>query len=370
MSALEELDRSRRSMLLAALVGFGLWQASSIADVLLGPMGMPPALRPGSWSSRGRSAALWVVQMIPMVRWIRRVRADHRATAALNDERVEQARSQASPVALFAVMGVQVPLVFADHPNRSRRAIDDARRKYDRDRSVPHLRTRVAHHESRAPSEYASCRASPVRSDPGGAGRSRRRDSENDQHRREGRFIPSTMLALKLARALHTTVETLFYLSAQPGQRGVELREGTKVSVSVFRGGRTTVHRTTQLMFFLPDSRSTIPESLFGRRSAVLRFRLLLAPLRDLRVVAGEQNLRHLMPPILRRPRVARRAELPDRRTNPLRALSRSDIAPGSSRTVASMIASAAGSPPLSTKSPSESSSVARWSATRWSTSL
>ena len=39
-------------------------------------------------------------------------------------------------------------------------------------------------------------------------------------------------------------------------------------------------------------------------------------------------------------------------------------------RTVASMIASAAGSPPLSTKSPSDSSSVASPSATRWSTSL
>ena len=34
-----------------------------------------------------------------------------------------------------------------------------------------------------------------------------------------GRFIPSTMLALKLARALHSTVETLFYLSAEAGQR-------------------------------------------------------------------------------------------------------------------------------------------------------
>ena len=32
-----------------------------------------------------------------------------------------------------------------------------------------------------------------------------------------GRFIPSTMLALKLARALHSTVETLFYLTAAPG---------------------------------------------------------------------------------------------------------------------------------------------------------
>ncbi len=28
-----------------------------------------------------------------------------------------------------------------------------------------------------------------------------------------GRFIPSTLLALKLARALHTTVETLFKLT-------------------------------------------------------------------------------------------------------------------------------------------------------------
>lgn len=29
-----------------------------------------------------------------------------------------------------------------------------------------------------------------------------------------GRFVPSTMLALKLARALETSVETLFYLDA------------------------------------------------------------------------------------------------------------------------------------------------------------
>src|SRR5258705_368413 len=40
-------------------------------------------------------------------------------------------------------------------------------------------------------------------------------------------------------------------------------------------------------------------------------------------------------------------------------------IAPGRSRTTASITARAAGSPPDRTKSPSESSSVARWSATR-----
>ena len=60
-----------------------------------------------------------------------------------------------------------------------------------------------------------------------------------------------------------------------------------------------------------------------------------------------------------RRARVARRAESAVKNES-VRALSRSDIAPGSSRTVASMMASAAGSPPLSTKSPSEISSVAR----------
>ena len=43
---------------------------------------------------------------------------------------------------------------------------------------------------------------------------------------------------------------------------------------------------------------------------------------------------------------------------------------PGSSRTTASSTQSAAGSPPESTKSPTESSSVASPSATRWSTSL
>ena len=116
MSALEELDRSRRRMLVAALVGFGLWQGSSIADILLGPTSMPPALRAGLLVITLAGWALWAVQMIQMVRWIRRVRADHGAAAALNDERVEQARSQAFSVAFFAVMGVQLLLVFATIP--------------------------------------------------------------------------------------------------------------------------------------------------------------------------------------------------------------------------------------------------------------
>jgi putative transcriptional regulator len=35
-----------------------------------------------------------------------------------------------------------------------------------------------------------------------------------------GRFIPSTVLALKLARALHTRVDDLFYLADEPAAAG------------------------------------------------------------------------------------------------------------------------------------------------------
>jgi len=63
--------------------------------------------------------------------------------------------------------------------------------------------------------------------------------------------------------------------------------------------------------------------------------------------------------PVVRGPRVARRTDSRSKKESP-RALSASDIAPGSSRTVASTTTRAAASPPLNTKSPTEISSVAR----------
>jgi hypothetical protein len=116
MSATEILDRSRRRMLVAALVGFGLWQSSSIAESLLGSTRVPRALHVGLLAISVGAGALWTVQVIQMVRWIRRVRADQESAAALNDERVEQARLRAFSLAFFAVMGVQAILIIASIP--------------------------------------------------------------------------------------------------------------------------------------------------------------------------------------------------------------------------------------------------------------
>ena len=74
-------------------------------------------------------------------------------------------------------------------------------------------------------------------------------------------------------------------------------------------------------------------------------------------VMAGQQHLRHRPALPHLRPRVVRVFEQAALRSSPRPALSASPITPGSSRTQASISAIAAGSPPDSTKSPSETSS-------------
>ena len=112
MSATAALDRSRRRMLLGCLVGFGLWQGLSIADRLIGVATLARAVRIVLLIISLAAWAYWSFHLVQMVRWIRLIKADDASAASLNDERVRQTRMKAFSIALFAVMAVQVPLLF------------------------------------------------------------------------------------------------------------------------------------------------------------------------------------------------------------------------------------------------------------------
>ena len=116
MSAIDALDRSRRKMLVGMLFGFGIWQALSIADRLLGPTRLPREVRIALVASSLIAWAFWSVQLVRLLRWARRVQRDDAAAAALNDERIQQSRLKAFSLALFAVLIFQVIPILIDLP--------------------------------------------------------------------------------------------------------------------------------------------------------------------------------------------------------------------------------------------------------------
>jgi hypothetical protein len=110
MTDREELDRSRRKMLVGFLVGFGVWQGMSIARALLGRTSFPVGLAALFVSLAGW--AYLCVQLVRMLRWGRRLRRDPELAASLNDERVELARLKSWRVGFFAVLAAQaIPLL-------------------------------------------------------------------------------------------------------------------------------------------------------------------------------------------------------------------------------------------------------------------
>ncbi len=112
MTEREELDRSRRRMLLGFLVGFGVWEGTSIARALLGRASLPGVVRHGLFVVSLVGWAYWCVQLIHMIRWGRRVRRDPELAASVNDERVELARLKSWRVGFFAVLVAQaIPLL-------------------------------------------------------------------------------------------------------------------------------------------------------------------------------------------------------------------------------------------------------------------
>ena len=122
MTERDQLDRSRRRMLLGFLVGFGVWEGMSIARALLGRASLPGVVRHGLFVVSLVGWAYWCVQLIHMVRWVRHVRRDPELAASLNDERIELARLKSWRVGFFAVLAAQaipllapIPAVVAGH---------------------------------------------------------------------------------------------------------------------------------------------------------------------------------------------------------------------------------------------------------------
>ncbi len=113
MSDTEALDRSRRKMLLGALVGFAVWQSLTIVDGLLGSSGVSRGVHSGLIGVSLLGWAYWCFQGIRMFRWGRRIRHDPQLAGSLNDERVQLARLKGCTVAFFTMLAAQAIPMFA-----------------------------------------------------------------------------------------------------------------------------------------------------------------------------------------------------------------------------------------------------------------
>jgi hypothetical protein len=114
MSEREDLDRSRRRLLLGFLVGFSLWWGGSIARSLLAGMALPRGVRAALSTLEIAGCFTYLFYGFRVVLWGRRAGADKELAASLNDERVRQARLKAFSAAFFAMNAAQlIPLTTA-----------------------------------------------------------------------------------------------------------------------------------------------------------------------------------------------------------------------------------------------------------------
>lgn len=102
-STIDQLDRTRRRMLLGFLIAFVTWQAPTIVQDAFGAA-LPEAAR-GSLALFALACALaWIYYALRLAALQRRVAADPEAAAALDDERIRHLRARAFTFAFWATI--------------------------------------------------------------------------------------------------------------------------------------------------------------------------------------------------------------------------------------------------------------------------
>lgn len=100
---IDALERTRRRMLAGFLVAYVTWQVPTIVQEAAGAR-MPPGIVGASSVLAALAAVVWIAYSLWLWRLLRQLAHDPAMAEALDDERVEQARSRALAFGFWALL--------------------------------------------------------------------------------------------------------------------------------------------------------------------------------------------------------------------------------------------------------------------------